>query len=36
MHSASYFISPNDLWDLIGPAQSPQIVDTRNWPAKVA
>jgi rhodanese-related sulfurtransferase len=29
MHSASYFISPNDLWTLIGTAQAPQIVDTR-------
>ena len=29
MHSASYFISPNDLWNLIGTAQAPQIVDTR-------
>jgi hypothetical protein len=34
MHSASYFISPSDLWDMIGTAQSPQIVDTRNWPAR--
>ena len=29
MHSASYFISPNDLWNLIGTAQAPQIVDAR-------
>ena len=29
MHSASYFISPGDLWNLIGTAQSPQIVDMR-------
>ncbi len=29
MLSASYFISPNDLWNLIGSAQAPQIVDTR-------
>jgi hypothetical protein len=36
MHSTGYFISPNNLWDMIGTAQSPQIVDTRNWPAKVA
>ena len=36
MHIASYFISPNDLWNLIGTAQSPQIVDVRNRPAKVA
>jgi rhodanese-related sulfurtransferase len=28
-HSASDFISPNDLWTLIGTAQAPQIVDTR-------
>ena len=27
MSSASYFISPNDLWKLIGTAQAPQIVD---------
>jgi rhodanese-related sulfurtransferase len=26
---SSYFISPNDLWNLIGTAQAPQIVDTR-------
>ena len=29
MHSASFAISPNDLWSLIGTAQSPQIVDVR-------
>jgi rhodanese-related sulfurtransferase len=29
MHSASFFISPNDLWNLIGTSQAPQIVDTR-------
>ena len=29
MHSASYFISPNDLWNLIGTAHAPQIVDVR-------
>jgi rhodanese-related sulfurtransferase len=29
MHSASYFISPNDLWSLIGTNRAPQIVDTR-------
>lgn len=29
MDSASYFISPNELWTLIGTAQAPQIVDTR-------
>ena len=29
MHSASYFISPNDLWSLIGTARAPQIVDVR-------
>jgi rhodanese-related sulfurtransferase len=29
MHSASYFISPNDLWNLIGTARAPQIIDTR-------
>ena len=29
MHSASYFISPNDLWTLIGTAHAPQIVDAR-------
>jgi rhodanese-related sulfurtransferase len=27
--SPSYFISPNDLWNLIGTARTPQIVDTR-------
>jgi hypothetical protein len=36
MHSASYFISPSDLRNLIGTAQPPQIVDTRNWPARMA
>jgi hypothetical protein len=36
MHSTSYFISPGDLWNLIGTARSPRIVDTRNRPAKVA
>jgi hypothetical protein len=36
MHSASYFISPNDLWYLIGTAQSPKFDDIRNGPAKVA
>jgi hypothetical protein len=36
MHSASYFISPNDLWIWIGTAQSPQIDHMRNAPAKVA
>ena len=36
MHIASYFISPNDLWDMVGTAQSTQIVDARNRPAKVA
>ena len=29
MHSASYFISPNELWSPIGTAQAPQIVDVR-------
>lgn len=29
MHSASYFISPNDLWNLIGTARAPQIIDVR-------
>jgi rhodanese-related sulfurtransferase len=29
MHSASYFISPTDLWNLIGSAAAPQIIDTR-------
>ena len=29
IHSASYFISPNDLWTLIGSAQAPLIIDTR-------
>jgi rhodanese-related sulfurtransferase len=29
MHFASYFISPSELWSLIGTAQAPQIVDTR-------
>jgi rhodanese-related sulfurtransferase len=28
-HSASYSISPTELWNLIGTAQAPQIVDTR-------
>ena len=36
MLSASYFISPSDLWNPIGTAQSPQIVDKSNWPARVA
>jgi hypothetical protein len=36
MHIASYFISPNNLWEMIGTAQSPLIVDTPVWPAKVA
>ena len=35
MHSTRYFIAPSDLWNLIGATQSPQIVATRNWPAKV-
>ena len=29
MHLAGYFIAPNDLWNLIGTAQAPQIVDAR-------
>jgi rhodanese-related sulfurtransferase len=29
MLSASYFISPHDLWSAIGTADAPQIVDTR-------
>ncbi len=29
MDSASYFISPNDLWKLIGGARAPQIIDAR-------
>jgi rhodanese-related sulfurtransferase len=29
MDSVGYFISPNDLWTLIGSARAPQIVDTR-------
>jgi len=29
MHSASYFISPSELWTLTGTAQAPQIIDTR-------
>jgi len=29
MHSASFFISPHDLWTLIGTARAPQIVDVR-------
>jgi len=36
MHSASYFTSPSDPWNLIGTAQPPQIVDTGNCPARVA
>ena len=28
-HSASYLISPNDLWNLVGTARAPQIIDTR-------
>jgi hypothetical protein len=34
MPIARYMISPSDLWNLIGTAQSPPIVD--NWSAKVA
>jgi len=30
MDSASYFISPNDLWNLIGSASAPHIIDARN------
>jgi rhodanese-related sulfurtransferase len=29
MDSAGYFISPNDLWSLIGTERAPQIIDTR-------
>lgn len=29
MDSASYFITPTDLWNLIGTSRAPQIVDTR-------
>jgi rhodanese-related sulfurtransferase len=29
MHTADYFIAPNDLWNLIGSAKAPQIVDVR-------
>jgi rhodanese-related sulfurtransferase len=29
MHSSSYFISPNDLWNSIGRASAPQIIDAR-------
>jgi len=29
MDSASYFISPTELWNLIGTARAPQIVDAR-------
>jgi rhodanese-related sulfurtransferase len=29
MDSASYFISPSDLWNLIGTSQAPQILDVR-------
>ena len=29
MRTASYFIAPNDLWNLIGTSQAPQIVDAR-------
>jgi hypothetical protein len=36
MRSASYFISPNDVWNLVSTAQAPQIADTRIWPARVA
>jgi len=36
MHQASYFISPNDVWNLVSTAQAPQIVDKRNWPTRVA
>jgi hypothetical protein len=28
-------ISPNNLWNMIGKAQSPQIADVRNRPVKV-
>jgi hypothetical protein len=36
MHLASYFIPPNELWNLIGATLLPRTVDTRNPPAKVA
>jgi hypothetical protein len=36
MHRASYLISSNNLWNMIGTAPSPQISDVRNQPAKVA
>ncbi len=29
MHSAGYFISPTDLWNLIGSARAPQLIDAR-------
>ena len=29
MDSAGYFMSPNELWALIGTDRAPQIVDTR-------
>ena len=29
MRTASYFTAPNELWNLIGTSQAPQIVDTR-------
>jgi len=29
MDSASFFISPDDLWPLIGTARAPQVIDTR-------
>jgi rhodanese-related sulfurtransferase len=29
MDSASYFISPNDLWNLLGSDRAPQLIDTR-------
>jgi len=29
MHLASYFVTPNDLWNLIGTEHAPVIVDTR-------
>jgi rhodanese-related sulfurtransferase len=29
MHSASFFITPQELWTLIGTAAAPQIIDTR-------
>jgi hypothetical protein len=34
MPIASYFISPSDLWDMIGLAQSADV-DTRDWLARV-